>query len=123
GEVDLHSMPPTDTTCELSMYTEYQPIVNLQDSSSKIEFKVTGNTQHYIDLHDNFLLLKVKVMKKDGTTNLEADSTLAPVSCFLHSLFSQLDISFNNQLISTSHNAYPYRAFIETLLSYGSDYS
>ena len=40
GEVDLFSLPSTDTTCDYSMYEEYQPIVNVQDSSNKIEFKI-----------------------------------------------------------------------------------
>jgi|GEM_PF-6289935 len=38
GEVDLFSIPPTDTTTDFSMYSEYKPLVNIQDCSSKIEF-------------------------------------------------------------------------------------
>jgi hypothetical protein len=121
GEVDLFSMPSTDTTCEYSMYAEYQPVVNVQDSTSKIEFKINSNGQHYLDLNDSFLFLKVKVVNKDGT-NLKENEAISTTNCFLHALFSQVDVAFNSQIVSTSNNAYPYRAFIETLLSYGSDH-
>jgi len=40
---------------------------------------------------------------------------------FLHSLFTQVDISLNGTLITASTNTYPYRAMLETLLSYGED--
>jgi hypothetical protein len=122
GEVDLFSIPPTDTTCEYSMYAEYQPVVNIQDCSSKIDFKISSNGLHYLDLSDCFLAVRVKVINKNGN-NLTTDSKVAPTNCFLHSLFSQLDVSFNSQVVSTSNNAYPYRALIETLLSYGTDYT
>jgi len=36
-------------------------------------------------------------------------------------LFLQVDVSLNGTLISNSTNTYPYRAMLETLLSYGSD--
>jgi len=121
GEVDLFSLPATDTTCDYSMYAEYQPVVNIQDSNSRIDFKIISNSQHYLDLHDSFMYLKVKITNKDGT-NLEDDANVSTANCFFHALFSQLDVYFNSHLVSTSNNAYPYRAYLETLLSYGSDY-
>jgi len=36
-------------------------------------------------------------------------------------MFSQVDISLNDMLISNSTNTYPYRAMLLTLLSYGGD--
>ena len=121
GEVELFSIPPTDTTCDYSMYAEYQPLVNVRDSTSKIEFKIPRNGNHYLDLNDNFLYLTVKVVQKDGK-DLAVDAKVGVTNLFMHALFSQLDVYFNSQLISTSNNVYPYRAYIETLLSYGRDY-
>ena len=43
------------------------------------------------------------------------------MNLFLHSLFSQVDVSLNERLISPSTNTYPYRAMLETLLNYGED--
>jgi len=39
----------------------------------------------------------------------------------MHNLFSQVDVSLNGTLITASTNTYPYRAMMETLLSYGKD--
>ena len=46
---------------------------------------------------------------------------VAPVNLFLHSLFGQLDIDLNGRTISDGSSTYPYRAYLETLLSYGEE--
>jgi hypothetical protein len=38
----------------------------------------------------------------------------------MHSLFSDVSVSLNEKLVSPSTSLYPDRAYIETLLSYGS---
>ena len=50
---------------------------------------------------------------------MAAAANTAPVNLFLHSLFSQVDIQLKGTLITSSTNIYPYRAILETLLSYG----
>ena len=66
------------------------------------------------------LYVKAKITANDGT-NLVADAAVGPANLFLHSLFSQVDISLNGTLVTHSTNTYPYRAMFETLLSYGED--
>lgn len=46
---------------------------------------------------------------------------MGPTNLFLHSLFSQVDVSLNERLISSSTNTYAYRALLETLLNYGDE--
>ena len=53
--------------------------------------------------------------------DLTDDAAVGPRNLFLHSMFSQVDVSLNGTLITPSTNTYPYRAMIETLLSYGED--
>jgi len=53
--------------------------------------------------------------------NIANDTPVGPVNLFLHSLFSQVDISLTGTQVTTSTNTYPYRAMIETLLSYSAD--
>lgn len=120
GEAELFSSSPTDTTCDYSMYEEFQPVINVQDSTSKIKFQIPGNGHHYLDLGDSFLYLKLKVVQKGGTY-LEDTSKMGTSNLLLHSLFSQVDIYLNEKLVSTSNNANPYRAYMENLLSYGND--
>ena len=81
-----------------------------------IEFEISGNGEDYVDLANSMLYVQAKIVKPDGT-DLEA---AGPTNLFLH-MFSQLDISLNGTQVTASMNTYPYRAMLETLLSYGED--
>ena len=59
-------------------------------------------------------------MKSDGS-ELDGGAKVDPVNLFLHSLFGQLDISLNGRTISGESITYPYRTYLETLLSYGEE--
>ena len=73
-----------------------------------------------MDLAKTQLFVKVKITEADGD-NLDPNMQVGPVNLFLHFLFSQVDVSLNERLISPSTNTYPYRAMIEMLLNYGED--
>ena len=49
SELDLFSMPDTQTSIESSSYVEYNPISTLSDTSP-IEFYVAGQGSEYLDL-------------------------------------------------------------------------
>jgi len=119
SELDLFSVPLTQTSMEYGSWVEYHPLTTLADGSP-IEFEVSGTGDDYVDFANTLLYVKAKVTQLDGA-NLPADAPVGPVNLFLHSLFSQVDISLNGALITSSTNTYPYRAMLETLLSYGHD--
>ena len=73
-----------------------------------------------MDLSNVMLYVRAKIVRNNNG-DLAADSTSAPVNLLLHSMFSQVDVSLNGTLISSSTNTYPYRSMLETLLSYGED--
>ena len=52
---------------------------------------------------------------------ITAQSNIAPVSNWLYSLWSQVDLSLNNTLVTQSNNTYPHRTYIESLLSFGKE--
>src|SRR6476469_11092012 len=118
SELDLFSVPPTQTSIESGAYVEYHPISALVGNASPIEFYISGGGQDYIDLAASQLYVRVQVTRANGT-QLEAASQVAPVNLFLHSLFSDVDIKVNDTSVTTNHNTYAYRAYLETLLSYG----
>ena len=119
SELDLFTVPPTQTSMEYGSWVEYHPLTTLADGSP-IEFEVSGTGDDYVDFGNTLLYVKAKVTQADGT-DLASDDVVGPVNLFLHSLFSQVDISLNGALITSSTNTYPYRAMLETLLSYGHD--
>ena len=100
-------------------WIEYHLLSNITDSGP-IEFNVSGTGEEYLDLAKTQLFVKAKITKANSTA-LDPNTQVGPVNLFLHSLFSQVDVSLNEQLISPSTNTYPYRAMIETLLNYGEE--
>ena len=119
SELDLFSIPSTQTSVEKGSLVPYQPIASITDGGP-IEFYVPGSGDEYIDLPQTQIYIRAKITNADGT-NLAADEPVGPTNLFLHSLFSQVDVSLNERLITSSTPTYPYRAMIETLLSYGQD--
>ncbi|GFN84138.1 hypothetical protein PoB_001064400 [Plakobranchus ocellatus] len=117
--LDLFSLPPTQTSLESGQFVEHFPVVALAQGAP-IEFIIRGTGEEYLDLSNTFLNIRAKVVKADGK-DLEEGVNAVPVNYWLHSLFSQVDITLNDTLITPSQNTYPYRAYIETVLNYGRD--
>ena len=59
---------------------------------------VSGTGEEYLDLAKTQLLVKAKITKANGTA-LDAETKVGPVNLFLHSLFSQVDVSLNERII------------------------
>ena len=59
SEVNLFSVPPTQTTIENSNYAQYKPISSLTEGST-IEFSIPG-TSEYIDLAHTLLSVRVTI--------------------------------------------------------------
>jgi hypothetical protein len=117
SELELFTVPPTNISMEHGSMVEYLPISSVGDSGP-IEFHVSTNDE-YIDLGRTLLYVKARILK--GNSVLPDDAKVGPVNLWLHSLFSQIDVQINSKLITPSVNTYPYKAYIETLLSYGSE--
>ena len=119
SELDLFAVPPTQTNIEEGGWIEHQPLTSL-DSGGTIEFLLPGTGDAYIDLANTYLLVRAKLVRGVGT-DIAGDTPVAPVNIWLHSLFSQVDVYLNDTLVTPSSNTYPFRAYVETLLSYGEE--
>ena len=119
SELELFSLPPTQTVIERGQWVEFHPLANVSDAGP-LELNVSGSGEEYLDLSQTQLYVKAKILNNDGTI-LKDKSKVGPVNLFLHSMFSQVDISLNERLVSSSNNTYPYRAMIEKLLNHGFD--
>ena len=118
SELDLFSVPPTQTSIENGVLVEYHPISSLADGAP-IEFEVSSSGDDYIDFANSYLYVRAKITRANGN-NLEDGDKVGPINNFLHSLFMQIDVILNGTLVTNSTNTYPYRSYIESLLSYGS---
>lgn len=116
SELELFTLPPTQTTIEGTHWVYYKPISSLTDDSP-IEFVVPGQGDEYIDLAHTMLSMRVQI-QTTAAKPVET-SVIGPVNNLMHSMFNQVDVFFNQKLVSPPNNAYAYRAYIETLLNYG----
>ena len=117
SELDAFSVPSTQTDIEYGNYVEYHPLSSITDSGP-IEFDVSSSGQYYLDFSNTQLLVKVKLTRGNGVDITDADH-VGEVNLFLHSLFQQVDVSLNDVQVSQLSGMYAYRAYIESLLSYG----
>ena len=119
SELDILAVPPTQTCIEEGRWVDHQPLTSL-DSGGPIEFVIPGTGDAYLDLANTYLLIRAKVVRGVGA-DLAADTPVAPVNNWLHSLFSQVDVYLNDTLVTPSSNTYPFRAYVDTVLSYGAE--
>ena len=118
SELDIFTVPPTQTSIETGNWVEYNPIASIADGSP-LEFTVSGSGQDYLDAANTQINVKAKITQANGA-DIAGDAQVGPVNLFLHSMFSDVDVSLNETPVIFSNNTYAYRAYSENLLSYGS---
>ena len=116
-ELDLFSPAVIQRSVEHGYWVEHTP-TSAVTGTGPIEFKISGEGEEYLDLQHTYLNVETKIVQADGS-DLPENAAVAPVNLLLQSMFSQVDVSLNEKLITPSTNTYPYRAYLETLLSYG----
>ena len=120
SELDLFGVPLTQTSVEEGRWVEYGPITAVKDSDDTVEFKIAETDSEYIDLKNSFIRVKAKIVNADGEA-LGATADVALVIFWLHAMFTQIDMTLKDTLVTTSNNTYPYKTYIETLLSFGTE--
>ncbi|XP_021959927.1 uncharacterized protein F54H12.2-like [Folsomia candida] len=97
SETDLFSEPGYDLTLSSSNRVDYHPITNIQDRSTPLTFIIQGNDLQYIDFSETQLYIRCKIV--------------------------DITILLNDVQITPPSTLYPYKAFMETFLSFGKDYT
>jgi len=134
SELDIFASLPVQTSILRSEEVAYNPLASLEASPSTIEFVSLGNGDTYRDLSSTYIKFKVQILKKDGSTwsandkiGSGADAKLAPqpsvINNLLHSMIKQCNVTLNGKNITPSDSLYHYKAYLTTLLNYGSDSS
>ena len=118
-ESELLRMPDTCTDIADVVYVELAPVNSVSDSSTlPIEYYYKGTPEFYGDLSQSELYFVVKVTRTDGTA-LEKGEAVGPVNLLPHAMISQIDLYLNDVLVTKNTGLYPWRAYMETSLSYG----
>lgn len=117
--LDLFSVPPTTTDIKHGHWVEYTHLNPLTDEGPII-FDIPSDKNDYISLKDSYMHVRAKIVNADGS-DIANDAEVAPCNNLLQSIFKQVDVSLNNQTVTSSTNTYHLRAYIENLLSYGTE--
>ena len=68
SELDLFTIPMTQTAIEKNTYVEVPPISAISDTAP-LEFFIAGNGEDYIDLNNTLVYLRIKITRPDGCRN------------------------------------------------------
>ena len=127
SELEPFEIPPTQTSVEESRFEYFYPLTSL-DRSGPIEFKIIASESEYVDTSETYIYLKARILDEnsqklaDKTSDDDATvpdkSVVYPVSYFVSSAFKQVEVHLNSQPVGSADSLYPYRAYMETVLSY-----
>ena len=121
SELDLFSVPPTNTAIEEGHWDNIQPHPNF-DQSPVVRFDITGTNSHYVDLAATELHVKFQIVidKHVNYTKCHKEK-MGLANNFLHSMFEQCQVYLNNVAVENTNKCYAYRAYLENLLCYNND--
>lgn len=118
--LDIFSIPEIDNSIIYGKTVTYYPIGAISDRGP-FEFFVPHDGNDYTFLPMTRLEGEIKITKKDGSEWAAADN-IGFANLLPHTLFRQIEVEINKtQICDLSTPTYPYKAYIETLLSFGSE--
>ena len=114
--LDLFQTTPIQTSHESSFIQVYNTQNAILDENP-ITFNVRGS-EHYIDLSQTMLYLRLKIVQADGTNLTEnQDNAVAFVNLPFSSIFKQVKLSLNGIQITPHGSSYSYKAYLDTILN------
>lgn len=113
-QLNLFTESPSDMSLKLKEWIEYKPTNQINDTST-INFSITAQTPTYVDLKSSILNVKLRLTNSDRTP-LNEEVVVGLVNVPLHSIFCQVDVTFQQTPLSYSGNNYPYKTYIDTIL-------
>jgi hypothetical protein len=119
SDMDIFGVPHTDSSIQSGDYLKLAPLNSFKDNSDPIRFRIDlRSVKEVLDLRDSFLYLQVKILRSDGAV-IEENDKVAPSNLFLHTLFQNVEVKFNDTIVAQTSNLYPYQAWITKQLTNG----
>lgn len=112
---DMFERPPVDMSVDDFNDIELLPLSSATGAHT-VEFKIPSEPEHFIDLSETRLHLKLKVTLANGK-DVEANKVKL-CRLFPSAIFKQVDMFLNSTLVTSSSSMYPYLSYMSALLSY-----
>ena len=119
SELMLFEPKAVNEGVEYLQYIECRPTNQITEDGS-VDIHIKANGLQYLDLQRSRLNVKAKIVKEDGG-NLEEADVVTPVNLWMQSLFNQVDVYFQQKLVSSSGTNYAYNGYMDVLLSFNED--
>lgn len=120
SNLDIFKPPPIDTAVLKREWIPFRPVSQIT-KGSPIHFTIPGSSSDYKDLRSMMFYVKCRITKPGGE-KITADDSVGFVNLTLQSLFRQVDVCLQQQIINTGVGLnYPYKAMIDTLLKFEED--
>ena len=94
---------------------------SFNSSDGPFEFYIPGSNDYIFFPHTR-LYIKAQIHKigdNGALVNVGADDIFSVANLFPHTLFKQVDVDIGGVNTSSQDQLYPYKTYLETLLSYG----
>ena len=116
---DIFSEPELESDMISFKNIKIKPTTGGSSSTGPIEFLITSLGSEYTLMPSTRLEGACRVVKKTGV-DLAGSEDVSVVNMFPSSLFKQIECSVNGtEVVDQSVGAHPFKAYMETLLSYG----
>lgn len=112
--LNLSQIPVTDVSILSERYEQTFPSFS---ENTFLEFYIQGDSQHYIDLQNTFLYMRLKLTDKAGEALGTSATSVA--NCIFSTMFQTLDLFVNNVNICSGSNLYNYSAYLNKVINYG----
>ena len=113
----LFEKPSVNTGIIGYKWVQYRPISQISNSGL-LQFTISGTSNHYVNLKNSYLQLKGYVTNQKGDP-INATDEVAFENLPLQTLWSQLDVSLQQQVINSKVGTnYAYKAYLDVLLNH-----
>ena len=120
-ELCIFDVPFPQVVVDHTCFEEIFPINSITDPKKPdIEFNIVGTNTEYLDLNDTLMSIEFQVKKSDNT-DLPADAAVTPANFLFHSLFKDVILTLNTEIIEGGSSKYTIKAIIDSVLNYSHD--
>jgi hypothetical protein len=119
--LDIFHKPESDNSILQGKTIEHHMITALNENNNVFEFVIPSEGHEYTYLPLTRLEGEIEIRKSNGTAITNTD-WVAPVNLISSALFRQIECDLNGfQVADLTSPTYHYKAYLETLITYGSD--
>jgi len=113
--LSIFEPPPLNTAIQSKIWIQFPPSNQITECGV-IEFVIPPQTAGYMDLKNSSLKVKLRITDSFGKP-ITDDANVGLACLPLQSIFSQIDCTLQQTPVGQVGRNYPYKAYIDTLLS------